>query len=262
MDTSPLSLHIDARGVAWLTLTRPERFNAFDEVLIAALHRAIDQCTADPKVRVLVLAGAGKAFCAGADINWMQRAAAASPEANREDAQRFAALLAALAQCPKPTLARVHGLALGGGVGLACACDIAIARPDTQFAVSEARLGILPAVIGPYVIRAIGPRQAMRLALMAHRLGADEALRLGLVQQVAEDLDRAVEDTLQALLASGPAAQTEIKNLFAQLPPGDLGLSVQQLTANTIARVRATPEAREGFAAFMAKRPAAWEVQT
>ena len=258
-----LQLNIDARGVATLTMHRPERFNAFDEALIAALHQAVQACAANPAVRVLVLAGAGKHFSAGADIGWMRRAAAAPEDVNRADADRFAAMLAALAGCPKPSVARVQGLALGGGVGLACACDIAIATADAQFAVSEARFGILPAVIGPYVIRAIGPRQAQRLALTAQRIGAEEALRLGLVQHVvpASELDAAMDATLTELLASGPQAQAEIKTLFAQLRPGDFGPAAQALTAATIARVRSTPEAKEGFAAFAEKRAPTWSVK-
>ena len=258
MDTpSPLGVSTDARGVARLTMQRPDRFNAFDETLIAALHAAVDAAAADPAVRVVVLQGAGKAFSAGADIGWMRRAAAASAADNEADAQRFAGMLAALAQCPKPTIARVQGLALGGGVGLACACDIAIAAPDAQFAVSEARFGILPAVIGPYLIRATGKRAAQRLALMAHRVSADEALQLGLVQQVAADLDAAVDATIAELLASGPQAQAEIKALFAQIE--GCGPAMQALTARTIARVRSTAEAREGFAAFVEKRSPSWK---
>lgn len=261
MDTpSPLRVELDARGVARLTMQRPDRYNAFDETLIAALHEALTHAGQDAQVRLVLLAGDGKAFSAGADIAWMRRAAAAPLEANRADAERFAAMLAAIAQCPKPTIARVQGLALGGGVGLACACDIAIAASDAQFAVSEARFGILPAVIGPYLIRAVGPRQAQRLALMAHRFTADEALRLGLVQQLVPpaELDAAVDACIAELLAGGPQAQAEIKALFAQLPPGDLGEAARSLTAATIARVRATPEAREGFAAFVEKRRPAW----
>ena len=255
-----LTVTTDARGVATVTMARPERHNAFDEALIQQLHAAFTALAADDAVRVVVLAGAGKSFSAGADIGWMRRAAAASEADNLQDAQRFAAMLSAIAQCPKPTVARVQGLALGGGVGLACACDIAIAAEGTQFAVSEARFGILPAVIGPYVIRAAGARQAQRLALMAHRVSAAEALALGLVQQVvpAEVLDAAVDATVTELLASGPRAQAEIKALFAQLTPGDLGPEAQALTAATIARVRSTPEAREGFAAFVDKRAPAW----
>lgn len=258
-----LTLTADARGVATLTMARPERYNAFDEALIDALHAAVLQAEGDPAVRVLVLAGAGKAFSAGADIGWMRRAAAASEADNQADATRFAAMLAALAHCSKPTVARVHGLALGGGVGLACACDIAIAAEGTQFAVSEARFGILPAVIGPYLLRAVGPRQAQRLALMAHRIPAAEALAVGLVQQVvpADALDAAVTACVNELLASAPGAQAEIKALFAQLTPGDTGATVQALTARTIARVRTTPEARAGFEAFVNKQTAPWAPQ-
>ncbi|MBH9553917.1 enoyl-CoA hydratase-related protein [Inhella gelatinilytica] len=255
-----LLLSVRSDGVALLALNRPDRFNAFDEDLIDALKDALERCAQDPAVRVVLLSGEGKHFCAGADIGWMQRAAAAPEADNRVDAERFAAMLAALAGCPKPTVARVQGLALGGGAGLVAACDIAIATQDAAFAISEARFGILPAVIGPYVLRAVGPRQAQRLALMAHRFSADEALRLGLVHQVvaSEGLDEAMESTLTELLASGPAAQAEIKALFAQLRVGDVGPAVQQLTAQTIARVRTTPEAREGFAAFTEKRLPTW----
>ncbi|HEY1092095.1 MAG TPA: enoyl-CoA hydratase-related protein [Burkholderiaceae bacterium] len=256
MDT--LELHIDARGVARLTMNRPERFNAFDEAMIGELGAAFAQLGADTNCRLVVLAGAGKHFSAGADVGWMQRAAAASREANVEDARRFAAMLQTIYECPKPVLARVQGLALGGGVGLAAACDIAIASVDAKFAVSEARLGILPAVIGPYLVNAVGPRQAKRLALMAGRIGAAEALAMGLVQEVADDLDAAIERCVDELLASGPEAQREIKALLSQLQPGEIDAATRELTAQTIARVRGGAEAREGFAAFMAKRPAAW----
>lgn len=258
MSTSLLIEHLP-KGVARITMNRPERFNAFDEAMIAELTAAFETCAADPAVRVLLLAGAGeKAFSAGADVQWMRRAAEASQAWNVADARRFAGMLAALAACPKPTLARVHGLALGGGVGLICACDIAIAGPNAQFAVSEARLGILPAVIAPYLVNAVGLRQARRLGLTAGRIGAAEALQIGLVQQVADDLDAAVERCIGELLASGPQAQAELKALFAQLEVGPITAQVRELGAETIARVRRGDEAREGFAAFLAKRPAAW----
>jgi methylglutaconyl-CoA hydratase len=194
----------------------------------------------------------------------MRRAAAASEAANLADAERFAAMLQAVAACPKPTLARIQGLALGGGVGLACACDIAVASSEAKFAVSEARLGILPAVIGPYLINAVGLRQARRLALTAGRFGAAEALQMGLLHDVvAPDLlDQTVEQWVGELLASGPQAQREIKHLFAQLAVGPVSAEVRALTAQTIARVRGGPEAREGFAAFVDKRPAAWIPQS
>jgi methylglutaconyl-CoA hydratase len=253
-----VTIETDARGVARVTMNRPEVFNAFNEAMIADLALAFEQLSADPAVRLIVLAGSGKAFSAGADLQWMKRAAEATQAANLEDARRFAAMLQRIAECPKPTLARVQGLALGGGVGLAAACDIALATPDAKFAVSEARFGILPAVIGPYVINAVGPRQARRLALTASRIPASEALALGLVQEVVEDIDAALERWIAELLLNGPGALGEIKALFAQLEVGPITPAVRELTAQTIARVRMGNEAREGFAAFLAKRPAAW----
>ena len=259
-DWTALDLDRRADGVAVLTMNRPAVFNAFDETLIAELDDAFAQLGADAGVRVIVLAGAGKHFSAGADLQWMQRAAAASEDDNRADARRFAAMLARIAACPKPTLARVQGAALGGGVGLVAACDMAVAADAASFAVSEARMGILPAVIGPHLVNAVGLREARRLALTARRIDAAEALRVGLVQQVvpAEGLDAAVEACIADLLACGPAAQAEIKQLYARLAPGPVTAEVRELTAQTIARVRTTAEAREGFAAFLAKRKPNW----
>ena len=257
---STLAVSVRTPGVAQVTMARPAVFNAFDEAMIAELDATIERLEADPAVRVIVLAGEGKHFSAGADLQWMQRASTASEDWNRQDAGRFASMLSRLQRCSKPTVARVQGAALGGGVGLACACDVAIAADNASFAVSEARFGILPAVIGPYVINAIGKRAAQWLALTATRLNATRALELGLVQQVVplDQLDAAVDATLAELLGCGPNAQREIKTLFAQLPVGDTGPAVRELTAATIARVRGTDEAREGFAAFLGKRPAAW----
>ena len=255
-----LSISVPGAGVAQITMARPAVFNAFDEAMIVELDAAFAQLTADATVRVIVLAGAGKHFSAGADLAWMQRASSASLAWNLDDARRFAAMLARIDTCPKPTIARVQGAALGGGVGLACACDIAIAADNASFAISEARFGILPAVIGPYIVNALGKRQARRLALTAGRFGATEALALGLVQQVVPlaQLDAAVEATTKELLAGGPQAQREIKQLMAQLEVGPITAEVRELTAQTIARVRGTDEARDGFAAFLAKRPAPW----
>ncbi|MFM2052763.1 MAG: hypothetical protein RL456_800 [Pseudomonadota bacterium] len=255
-----LSIRERAPGVAQVTMSRPAVFNAFDEAMIAELDAAYARLADDASVRVIVLAGEGRHFSAGADLQWMQRASAASVEWNVADARRFAGMLARIEACPKPTVARVQGAALGGGVGLACACDIAIAADNASFAVSEAKFGILPAVIGPYVTNAVGKRQAKRLALTTTRIGAAEALAIGLVQQVAglDALDAAVDATVTELLAGGPGAQREIKRLFAQLEVGPITAEVRELTAQTIARVRGTDEAREGFAAFLGKRPADW----
>ena len=249
-----------AQGVAQVTMSRPKVFNAFDETMIAELDLAFVQLADEADVRVVVLAGEGKHFSAGADLQWMQRASAASREWNLDDARRFAAMLQRIAECPKPTVARVQGAALGGGVGLACACDIAIAADTASFSVSEARFGILPAVIGPYVTNAVGKRQALRLALTTTRIAAAEALAIGLVQQVvsAERHDAAVDAVVAELLAGGPNAQREIKQLFAQLDVGAISAEVRELTAQTISRVRGGDEAREGFAAFLGKRPANW----
>ncbi|WP_298234597.1 enoyl-CoA hydratase-related protein [uncultured Azohydromonas sp.] len=255
-----MTVVVERGAVARVRMNRPEVFNAFDEAMIAALHEAFTALAEDPAVRVIVLEGAGKAFSAGADLQWMQRASTASQEWNLQDARRFAGMLAAIQQCPKPTIARVQGVALGGGVGLTCACDIAIAGEDAKFAVSEAKFGILPAVIGPYVTNAVGKRQALRLALTTSRIGAQEALDIGLVQKVVplDGLDSAVDAMAAELLVGGPNAQREIKQLFAQLEVGPITDEVRELTAQTISRVRSTDEAREGFEAFLAKRPANW----
>lgn len=249
-----------APGVQEVTMDRPAVFNAFDEQMIGELDEAFARLEADPQVRVIVLAGSGKHFSAGADLQWMQRASSASYEWNLQDARRFAGMYARIEACAKPTIARVQGAALGGGVGLACACDIAIAAEPATFSVSEAKFGILPSVIGPYVVNAVGRRQAKRLALTTTRIDAQEALRIGLVQQVVplEQLDAAVDAVVADLLLGGPGAQREIKQLLGQLHVGPVTPEVRELTAQTISRVRGTEEAREGFAAFLAKRPAPW----
>lgn len=256
------TLQITSRsaGVALVTMNRPEVFNAFDETMIGELDAAFSALEDDATVRVVVLAGDGKHFSAGADLQWMQRASTASLDWNVADARRFAAMLARIDACPQPTVARVQGAALGGGVGLACACDIAIAADDASFAVSEARFGILPSVIGPYVVNAVGKRQARRLALTSARIKAAEALAIGLVQMLAppERLDAALDALLADLLAGGPQAQREIKQLFAQFEAGPVSEPVRELTAQTISRVRGSDEAREGFDAFLNKRPATW----
>jgi methylglutaconyl-CoA hydratase len=259
-DFQTLTVTTRAPGVAQVNMNRPAVFNAFDEAMIAELDAAFAALEADASVRVIVLAGEGKHFSAGADLQWMQRASQASLEWNVADARKFAGMLARIEACAKPTIARVQGAALGGGVGLAAACDIAVAADNASFSVSEAKFGILPAVIGPYVTNAVGKRHARRLALTATRIGAAEALAMGLVQQVTtlDGLDAAVDATVKELLVCGPQAQAEIKQLFAQLAVGPITPEVRELTAQTISRVRGTDEAKEGFAAFLGKRPANW----
>ena len=258
MDT--LVCTVSPQGVARVEMARPKVYNAFDEAMIGELAEVVERLSGDAAVRVIVLAGQGKAFSAGADLQWMQRASAATQEWNLADAQRFADMLGRLASCPKPTIARVHGVALGGGVGLVCACDIAIAAEDASFAVSEVKFGILPAVIGPYLINAVGKRHAKRLALTARRIAPAEAMEIGLVHAVKpiEQLDAAVDGVVGELMSNGPQAMAEVKALFARLPVGPVTEDIRELTAQTISRVRTTDEAREGFAAFLGKRPAAW----
>ena len=255
-----LSVLRRAGGVAELRMSRPQVFNAFDETMIGELDAAFEQAAADPEVRVVVLSGEGKHFSAGADLSWMHPASEADEQWNLADARRFAAMLRRIDTCPKPTLARIQGAALGGGFGLACVCDIAIASEQASFAVSEARFGILPSVIGPYVVNAVGRRQARRLALSMRRIGAAEALAIGLVHEVVapDALDAAVQRTVDEVLQGGPQAQREIKQLFAALEVGPVTDEVVELTARTISRVRGTEEARGGFAAFLAKQPAPW----
>jgi len=247
-------------GVAEVTMARPAVFNAFDEQMIGELDAAFAALCADPGVRVIVLSGEGRHFSAGADLQWMQRASSASVEWNLQDARRFAAMLARIEAAPKPTLARIQGAALGGGVGLACACDMAIAADNASFAVSEAKFGILPAVIGPYLTNAVGKRQAKYLALTTTRIQAAEALAMGMLQKVVplESLDAAVDASCSELLAGGPNAQREIKLLLGQLEVGAITPEVRELTAQTISRVRGTAQAREGFAAFLEKRAPQW----
>jgi methylglutaconyl-CoA hydratase len=258
----PETLAVTTRrpGVTQVTMKREKQFNAFDETMIAELDETFAKLAKDSTVRVIVLAGEGPHFSAGADLKWMKRASEASVEWNLADARRFAAMLGHIDACPKPTVARVQGAALGGGVGLAAACDIAIAADNAGFSVSEAKFGILPAVIGPYLVNALGKRQARRLALTATRVSAAEALALGLVHRVAPlaSLDAAVDAVLDELLTAGPHAQREIKQLFAQLETGPVTPDVRELTARTISRVRATEEAKEGFAAFAEKRSPNW----
>ena len=259
-DFSTLSVEHGGGGVCRITMSRPDRYNAFDETMVGELGRAFHGAVADDAVRVIVLAGAGKHFSAGADLNWMERASRADEEWNLADARRFAEVLHGIESCPKPTVARVQGAALGGGVGLVCACDIAIAADNASFAVSEARFGILPSVIGPYLFNAVGRRQAMRQALSGSRIRAGEALSMGMVQGLAppEELDETVDVLVRDLLMGGPEAQREIKALFRSLSQGEITGDVRELTARTISRVRATDEAKEGFRAFFEKRKANW----
>jgi methylglutaconyl-CoA hydratase len=254
------SLLIETGPVATVTLNRPERHNAFDEQIIAELTLAFDDLGRDESVRVIVLAAAGKSFSAGGDLNWMRRAAAHSREENIVDAEKLAAMLRGIDLCPKPTIARVHGLALAGGTGLISCCDIAFAAEEAEFAITEVRVGLVPAVIAPYLLRAIGARQMRRWALTAARMSAAEAQRIGLVHGIvpAADLDRIIAAESQSLMQGGPAAQKAAKDLIRSVArPLDAGVVAE--TAERIADQRASEEGREGVSAFLEKRRPRWQ---
>lgn len=255
------TLDIERAGaVATVWMNRPEVHNAFNETLIAELTAAWAALDADDTVRVVVLGGRGRSFSAGADLAWMQRAGAASEDANLADAGRLAGMLRGLAELSKPTVARVQGAALGGGMGLAAACDLCVASTGAVFATSEVRLGLIPAAIGPYVIRALGERQAYRYFLTAERIDGRRAAALGLAHEVVEPdaLDAAVQALVAPLLLGGPQAQRAAKALIRAVANRPVDDAVVADTARRIAHLRATPEAREGLDAFLAKRLAAW----
>ncbi|WP_342235467.1 enoyl-CoA hydratase-related protein [Inquilinus sp. OTU3971] len=246
-------------GVGTVVMDRPDRHNAFDEHVIAELTAAFAKLGADDAVRAVVLRGVGKSFSAGADLDWMRRMAAYDEAANLADARALAALMRTIDTLPKPTLALVHGPAYGGGVGLVACCDIAIATEAAAFSLSEARLGLIPAVISPYVVRAIGARAARRYFLTAERFDAVEARRLGLVHELVagDGLEEAARQVLAALRGNGPAAVRAAKELVAVVA-GKAPAEVEDDCARRIAAIRAGDEGREGVAAFLEKRKPSW----
>lgn len=249
-----------AQGATWLSLTRPEIHNAFDDRLIAGLTDELVELGRDREVRAVVLTGAGRSFSAGADLNWMRRTAAYGEAENLTDARALARLMTVLNELPKPTVARINGQALGGGVGLVACADIAVASEEALFGLTEVRLGIMPSVIGPYVIAAIGPRQARRLMLTGERIDAAEALRIGLVHEVvpAAGLDDAINRVLGELHKGGPRAIAEAKRLIHDLGGRPIDAGASEETARRIARLRASAEGQDGIAAFLEKRKPGW----
>ena len=248
-------------GRATLTLNRPDVHNAFGDALIARLTSELQALDSNPDVRAVVLAASGKSFSAGADLKWMQRMADYTEAENLADAQAMAKMMKTLNGLSKPTIARVQGAAFGGGVGLIACCDMAIASEAARFTISEVKLGLIPAVISPYVVAAIGERQARRYVLSAERFDALEAERIGLVHAVvaAEDLDAAVNDLVQAIGSNGPQAVAEAKKMIAYVArrPADDALIAE--TASRIARIRVSEEGREGLSAFLEKRKPGWD---
>lgn len=256
------SVAIERQGpVGLVTLNRPERHNAFDDVVISELTEALRSMEAEDSVRVVVLSGAGPSFSAGADLEWMKRAAGYSKDENLRDAMALGALMRTLDHLRKPTVARVHGNAFGGGVGLVACCDVAIGTQKAQFAFTEVKLGLIPAVISPYVIAAIGARNARRYFVTGERFDAAQAFQMGLIHDLAaddDDLDEKVGTVIDAMMLAGPVAQREAKELIRAVANRPMHSEILQDTADRIARVRTSPEGREGISAFLEKRKAAW----
>jgi methylglutaconyl-CoA hydratase len=249
--------------VAEVWLNRPEVRNAFNDGVIGELTAAFRTLGADPSLRVIVLGGRGKAFCAGADLAWMRAMAGYSWEENRADAARLAEMLWTIWSCPLPVVGRLHGDCYAGGVGLAAVCDVLVAAEGMQFCLSEARLGLLPATIGPYVVRALGEQAARRYFVTAERFGAAEAQRLGFVHEVvaSEALDAKVNEIVATLVANGPAAVKACKQLVKDVAARPIDAALREDTARRIADIRASAEGREGVQSFLDKRDPTWRKQ-
>jgi methylglutaconyl-CoA hydratase len=254
-------LNVDiSNGVARITLNRPELRNAFDDGLIASLSKTFVEIENNKAVRAVVLAGNGPAFCAGADLNWMKRMAGFGYEENLADAKALATMLSRLDRMSKPTIARVHGPVFAGGTGLVAACDMAVGTPEAKFCLSEAKLGLSPATISPYVMRAMGERLARRYFLTAEVFDAEEAYRIGMLSALVpiDQLDAAVERLVKHLLAGGPEAHAKIKQLIRAVANRPVDDALVEDTAKRIAEIRVSPEGKEGIASFLEKRKASW----
>ena len=245
---------------AQVWLNRPDVRNAFNDGVIAELTQAFGELGADPQLRCITLGGRGKAFCAGADLNWMKAMAGYDWEANRADAQALADMLHAIYSCPVPVVGRIHGDCYAGGVGLAAVCDVLVAAQGVQFCLSEARLGLLPATISPYVIRAMGAQQARRYFLTAERFSAEQARAMGFVHEVVapEALEARVGEIVAMLVDNGPAAVKACKQLVHDVAGAPITAELRAETARRIAAIRASDEGREGVQAFLNKREPAW----
>jgi methylglutaconyl-CoA hydratase len=260
MTTTSVLTQIGIDGVATITFNRASVHNAIDEAVIAEFKAGLKQVATDSNVRAVVVAGNGESFCAGADLNWMKRTAGYSGEQNYREAAEFAELLRLLSEMPKPTIARVHGPAYGGGVGVVAACDIAIGTHGALFCFTEVRLGLIPAMINPYAVAAIGERYARRYMLSAERINAAEALRIGLLHEVCDDaqLGERVGRIVGNVLRGGPAAIAACKTLIARVTHAPVDAEIRDYTARAIADIRASAEGKEGVGAFLEKRAPAW----
>lgn len=246
--------------VATVSLNRPEVRNAFNEIAITELMQAFRELGEDDSIRAIVLAARGPAFCAGADLKWMKKMADYTHEENRADAARLAAMLHTIYTCPKPTVAKVQGDCYAGGMGLVAACDIAVAAESVNFCLSEVKLGLIPATISPYVIKAMGENAARRYFLTAERFSAQEALRIGFVHAAVpvEALDAAVDEMVKTLVSNSPHAVTEAKRLVREMAGMPLSDALIVDTAQRIADIRSSEEGKEGVRAFLEKRKPGW----
>jgi methylglutaconyl-CoA hydratase len=258
--TATLDIRRPSAFVAEIWLNRPEVRNAFNDHVIQELTEVFANLGADPGVRAIVLGGHGKAFCAGADLSWMRTMAGYSWEQNQADAARLAQMLWTAWTCPIPLVGRIHGDCYAGGLGLAAVCDVLVAADGVNFCLSEARLGLLPATIGPYVVRALGEQASRRYFVTAERFDAATAKALGFVHEVvpADQLDERIADIVAALVAGGPMAVRACKQLVKDVAGRPLDAALRDDTARRIADIRASSEGREGVAAFLAKRDPAW----
>lgn len=259
--TTTLDIRRPSPHVAEVWLNRAEVRNAFNDGVITELTTAFEQLGADPQLRAIVLGGHGKAFCAGADLSWMRAMAGYSWEQNQADAARLAQMLWTIYRCPVPVVGRIHGDCYAGGVGLAAVCDVLVAAEGVNFCLSEARLGLLPATIAPYVIKALGEQASRRYFTTAERFDSAQAKALGLVHEVvaAESLDTKVAEIVAALVANGPAAVRACKRLVQDVAGSPIDATLRADTARRIADIRASAEGREGVQAFLDKRDPAWK---
>ncbi len=258
MGVAALLLDIDDRGIAQVTLNRPERHNAFDEALIAALTTAFTDLAEQSGLRTVVLRGNGPSFCAGADLDWMKRAAGWTEAENITDALKLSDMLAAISACAVPVIAVAHGGVYGGGVGLIACADMVVAAPDAKFRLSEVRLGLTPATISPFVVAAIGARHARRYFATAELFGAEAAHHIGLVHEVATDPGAQVEAWIAAILEAAPGAVADAHRLVTDVAGRAITPDLRAETARRIAARRASAEGREGVSAFLAKRKPNW----
>ncbi len=259
--SNTLIVTLDDRGIAYVSLNRPDVHNAFNDELINALTKALKKIGADPAVRAVVLAGNGKSFSAGADLNWMKKAASYTDDENIDDALRLSQMLNTLYTCPKPTIALIQGSVFGGGVGLVACCDIVLAASTTKFSLSEVKLGLTPATISPFVVAALGSKISRRLFVTAESFTAEQALNWGLIDYMSDNKDQAarvLETHLSNILLGAPGAQTDAKALVHKVAGQAISDDLRAETARCIAERRTTAEAKEGLNAFFDKRKPNW----